>query len=147
MKSLASMRLIHYGSLCYDPKKFKPISNVTFRNVKFRTKPEGGFWTSPVNSKYGWSDWCKDESYSDLTESFEVDFNGTVFTVNSISDMKKLPWKKDKDMPYISFEDMTCDAIHLTVQGERETRYSEPSLYGWDCESVLVMNPECITAG
>ena len=33
------------------------------------------------------------------------------------------------------------DAIFLTEKGQHETRFSEPSLYGWDCECVLVMNP------
>jgi hypothetical protein len=33
------------------------------------------------------------------------------------------------------------DAIWLTENGQRETRYGEPSLYGCGCESVLIMNP------
>lgn len=36
------------------------------------------------------------------------------------------------------------DAVYLTQQGERETRFNDPSLYGWDCECVLVMNSEAI---
>jgi hypothetical protein len=37
------------------------------------------------------------------------------------------------------------DAIHLTERGEHETRLSQPySLYGWDCECVLIMNPKGI---
>ena len=37
------------------------------------------------------------------------------------------------------------DAIYLTERGQRETSYSVPAnLYGYDCESVLVMNPDCI---
>lgn len=40
----------------------------------------------------------------------------------------------------IDFEQMHAegwDGIHLTEHGQRETRFSTPGLYGWDCESTL----------
>ena len=139
------MRLIHYGATQYDPKKFLPISDLPLHN-----KPKGGLWTSPVDSKYGWWNWCEDESFGDTTKSFEVDFKGTFFVIDSVDDMNKLPWIELKGFSFVSFQALcancfTYDAIHLTEKGQNETRLTYPrSLYGWDCETVLVMNPDSI---
>ena len=49
---------------------------------------------------------------------------------------------------YPDFEKMVkmgYDAIYLTDKGQMETRFTMPDLYGWDCECVLVMNPDCVT--
>ena len=63
-------------------------------------------------------------------------------------------WRKNKNgssfkfLIGIDFEKMLSDgidAIYLTEKGEQETRFESPGLYGWDCECVLVMNPDCIT--
>lgn len=137
------MRLIHFGSTNYQPEKFNPISDRLFWN-----KPNGGLWTSPVNSKYGWKQWCKDESFclSNLTKYFEIEFTGTILKINSISDMEKLPWVELQGKHFVSFQSLCpikffYDAIHLTVRGLAVTRHK---LYGWDCETVLVMNPASI---
>lgn len=57
--------------------------------------------------------------------------------------------KMQSDIYYPDFEAMIrsgIDAIWLTPKGERETRFSHPkNLYGWDCESVLIMNPNGIS--
>ena len=38
------------------------------------------------------------------------------------------------------------DAIWLTLKGFNETHLSFPlNLYGWDCETVFIMNPNCVT--
>jgi len=47
---------------------------------------------------------------------------------------------------YLDFEQLskTYDAVWLTYNGERKTRYSNPDLYGWDCESVLILNKNSV---
>ena len=35
-------------------------------------KPVGRLWASPINSEYGWKEWCNDESYS--LDSFDTNF-------------------------------------------------------------------------
>jgi len=30
----------------------------------------------------------------------------------------------------------------LTANGERQTKYT--TLYGWDCESIVILNDKCI---
>jgi len=129
--------LIHYGADKYDKDKFMPISNRKW------VKPKGGLWTSPVTSERGWSDWSQEAQWGDLSESFTLKFSGSVLKIDCYDDISKLPWLNDN---IINFDDVIDDAIHLTVKGEEETRFSHPkSLYGWDCETVLILNPDCIT--
>lgn len=143
------LHLITYG--CgdrFDPAKFSPIKNREF------VKPAGGPWASPVNSKYGWRAWCEDANYGDLSQHFEFYFCGNVFVIDGVSDAARMPWYKPAwalgdNGACPDFEKLMLrryDAIWLTVKGERETRFGQPSLYGWDCECVLIMNPYGILA-
>lgn len=142
------MLLIHYGASEYRPELFKSISD-----NPFFIKPRGGLWCSPVDSEWGWSDWCKAEEFArgSLKKHFYVEFNGTLLVIDSVADLDQFPWIEDQGMHFITFQAMCCDgfafdAIHLTIRGEQETRLTRPwSLYGWDCECVLVMNPASIT--
>ena len=117
------------------------------------SKPIGGLWASPINSKYGWIDWCKDEEY--CLDSFDVNFqftiSGKIIKIDSKCDLNLLNWvpvyksssicRPDYEALYYS----GIDAVWLTENGQNETRFSQPhSLYGWDCESVLIMNSACI---
>jgi len=136
------LHLITYGcGKKFDRKKFNSIKN------RMHVKPEGGLWASPINSTWGWKDWCESESYGDLSSNFEFEFEGNVFVINSLQDAMKMPWREVEGYRSIKYPDyekmieLGYDAILLTENGQQETRYSEPSLYGWDCESVLVMNP------
>ena len=140
------MRLVHYGSEKFDPQKFKPI-----KDVPSRSKPSGGLWASPVHCNYGWKEWRDDEGFEDNSKSFYFDFVGRIFTIDGMKDALKLPWKKDRYGLF--FIELTqwlkngykYDAIHLTQKGELETRLAYPiSLYGWDCECVLILNPKAI---
>ena len=75
---------IHYGHLTTEPVEndilpslvrlteksavfnkglFNPIKNTSF------TKPDGGYWASPVDSSWGWKDWCEVEDFSECKES------------------------------------------------------------------------------
>jgi hypothetical protein len=142
---LVKLRLRHYGNTRYKHDLFKPICDVPFRN-----KPKGGLWTSPVDSEYGWKDWSEDNQYGDLSIHFDLAFEGTVLEIDSVEDMNELPWIEQEFMHFVSFEPlvfMGYDAIHLTNKGQCDTRLTYPkSLYGWDCETVLVMNADAILA-
>ena len=144
------MRLITYGKgNAFDIAKFEPIKNRDF------VKPFGGLWASPVDSKYGWREWCKDNEFGDLKTHFEFDFEGEVLKINDEYDMMDMPWRRfDSNVVGCSlflpdFEAMAAagvDAIWLTEDGERATRFTEPkNLYGWDAETVYTINPSCIS--
>ena len=142
-----TLELIHYGANKYFPEKVTSIRDDHW------IKPKGGLWTSPVNSGYGWRHWCEDNEFnaSLLKKSFQLRFEGCLLTIDSVQDLEKLPWI---DLSYgrcfplwEAIEFCGVDAIHLTERGEQETRFSSPhNLYGWDCETVLVMNVACLSS-
>lgn len=140
------MKLRHYGATHYNPSLFKPISD-----VPFFSKPRGGLWTSPVGAEYGWRHWCEDEGFGNLNDYFDLEFNGTILKIESVADLDLLPWVEQSGVCFVSFQalcspEFVYGAIHLTTEGQEKTRFTYPrSLYGWDCETVLVMNPRTIT--
>lgn len=140
------MLLVNYGRHKFDLKKFDEIKN---RNWN---KPYGGFWASPVTAKYGWKEWCKSERYKIGRLRCKIFLKLTskkILTINTLHDLiTKFDWIEKEWGPsfksyYPDFEKMAkkYDAIYLTEHGQWKTRLSQPySLYGWDCECVLVLN-------
>ena len=140
----------------FDPNKFNPVENSSCF-----CKPKGGLWASPVNSSWGWRQWVESEmpdwmeqKYG-LTEfRFTLKPGSKIYTINTVMDLLMVPYKIKTPNFFscfgdlIDFEGMAkdFDAILLTVIGESQTRYSEHeygmSLYGWDCESLLVLRPD-----
>lgn len=146
------LTMIHYGTDKYNPYLFEPITNRSKLN-----KPDGGLWGSSPDTDSGWFEWCVSRGYmhQDDKQRFEVNIHGRVITINSVADIvRDFIWKEvDPDKNYIGlplmidFEAMTktVDAIHLTKRGQAVTLCSRPhSFFGWDCESILVLNQEVI---
>jgi hypothetical protein len=141
------LNLITYGcGKAFDPAKFKPITNRDF------VKPDGGLWASPVTAEESWRAWCEAKSYGmeKLKESFTFQLDGRVLVIDSRSDMEQMPWLCHPELHSLTWPDFEAmaknwDAIYLTAKGQWATRLSlGHNLYGWDCESVLVMNPTCV---
>jgi len=144
IERLVRLELVHYGSLEFKKELVLPVTNSPRRN-----KPKGGLWTSPVGPCFGWKDWCEAESYGDTCKCFNLEFVGSLLRIDSVEDMLRLPWEGEDMFPWIDFERLAgkYDAIHLTENGENDTRFTNPkSLYGWDCETVFVMNKDCLKA-
>lgn len=145
------LEVIHYGNSIYKSEEFKPILNQMF------IKPLGGLWTSPVISTWSWRDWCASQEYGECIQenSFNLKFNkdAKILIIESYQDLEEIV--KDyrilsdpllKFFTILDFEKLreSCDAIWLTEEGQRQTHLSTPlSLYGWDCESILIMNSDC----
>ena len=156
---------VSYGLGEYDPNLFDAI-----KNTKYNIKPLGGLWTSPKESKYGWIDFCRNENYyksGGFKTGFEFQLkpNSSVYIINTFYDLIKAPYKiKDPlysgisfNQNFIDYEEMTkeYDAIWLTDDGQYETRLPEMNglfdfdgrvinLYGWDCESLIILRKDCI---
>lgn len=145
-------KYIHYGSSTFQPDKFQPIYNQKWA----ATKPIGGIWASPVDAGWGWKQWCISENFfvDKLNTSFEfyLDDNARVCHIKSADDLKKLPkWQGlFKSSGYcIDFEKAMkeYDAIELHLSDEIKDDYLDSlyfALYGWDCDSILIMNPDII---
>jgi len=160
---ILTLDLIHYGKTVFDPSKFTPVANsdcnkpthyidtVNPRTGKIgRCHRSSGLWASPIDAAYGWKEWATDNDF--ITESLNewMTFrlsNANVLVINSEADLEHLLW--DENHPVyaqgIRFGDMRdqgVQAIYLTARGERETKWGLlRSLYGWDCESVVILDP------
>ena len=149
---------IHYGATEFDPEKGFPIEN-----NKGWIKPKGGLWASRINATRGWKDWCEVEDFRECTEKLSFKFtikNGSnIVTIKSLEDLEKLPVQEgsrwSKDTPWrsyiIDFEkciDQGIDAVELCIYGDEYDcdDYFElhNSLYGWDCDSIVILNPNAV---
>lgn len=123
-------------------------------------KPYGGLW----NCKYtpnkefvsAWEEFCTKECFCDDTINSGVIFNlknnTRVYVIDTLSDLINLAdeYSQESILPFTKLLDFTkiakdFDCIYLTDRGQCETRFSrEVSLYGWDVESLLILNFDCI---
>lgn len=80
-------KYIHYGHKKFEPDRFKEI-----KNRDFWMKPDGGFWASPVDAKWGWKDWCESENFMDcdIENSFKFTLKDTanVIHIHSVDDLE-----------------------------------------------------------
>jgi hypothetical protein len=142
---------IHYGSPKFDINEFCPISNIDRFN-----KPHGGLWASPVNSDHNWRWWCLNSNYKTycLNEhfSFKLKDDANICDINSRSDLIKLKQQgfcHDYQNPFPSPQDYYPDFEKLIDAGYDGMAVTMDnnlyfSLYGWDCDSLLVFDPNCM---
>jgi len=163
---LVNIKFVSYGLSEYNPDLFNSI-----KNTEYNIKPSGGLWTSPKNSDYGWIDFCRDENYfksGGFRTGFEFQLkpNSKVYIIDTFLDLIQVPYKIKNPLyssnisfhqNFIDYEEMSkeYDAIWLTDNGEKDTRLPEMyglfdfdgntiNLYGWDCESLLILRKDCI---
>lgn len=136
---------IHYGHKCFDDNLFQEIVN-----EYAWVKPIGGLWASNINAKYGWKDWCKEQRFRncsiDNSFKFKLKENAKVLKINNADMLNELPVA---DTPYkmswinLDFEKIKkeYDAIEVLISEDHQLYWD---LYGWDCDSLLVLNKEVI---
>jgi hypothetical protein len=155
-----SIELIHYGKNVFTSSKFQPIKNKSYRN-----KPKGGFWASPVGCDRSWKEFysdivADDEENNYWDRNFTFTYTGTFLVIRGALDLNDLPWKQ----PYVKkngskipvgtglvpdFEKLKAAGIDAILYYETGDAYDwiyeyNKDLYGWDCTSVLILNPNPI---
>lgn len=142
---------IHYGAKAFDLDKFKKVNN-----YDFFSKPTGGFWASPVDAKNGWKTWCENESFNldglNKHFCFELAEDAKVYHIRKADDIYELPLLAHSLFSctvYIDFEEASksWDAIEVHISDDPAMEYTNSIywlLYGWDCDSILIMNPNVI---
>lgn len=144
---------IHYGSTKFIPTKGFPI-----KNQEYFMKPKGGLWASRKNASFGWKDWCKEEDFRDcdIANSFEFTFakQAKIVTINTTKQLYNLPKMENDGLAWvysIDFEKclhLGIDAIELCWYGDEYRDAASGNLhyelYGWDCDSIVVLNPDAI---
>jgi hypothetical protein len=112
-------------------------------------KPLGAFWTSTYNGfSSSWLEWCEIEMpewVKPYNFVLTVDPSAKVYVINSLEDLEQLvamyPYGgfMSQYLTYIDWAAMAnegWDGIQVTEAGQWATRYSNPGLNGWDCEST-----------
>lgn len=153
---------IHYGSTKFDPTHGFPI-----RNANDWSKPIGGLWASRVDASYGWKHWCEGEDYCRCEKSNSFEFTmkdpSKVAVIRNKTDLLKLPTvvsdyllKRSEDLGtdiplFINFEECLrrgIDAIELCWFGDEYGGQRGDNMnyimIGWDCDSIVVLNPEAV---
>lgn len=148
------MRVRHWGHTRFNRQLFKPVKN-------WWTKPKGGFWGSPVDSCYSWWHWNQETHLRNLEDKprFEFEVTGRILTIKSKEDLIGLPvyksnlkydgtdewmkrfYEKFHCMMWLDFEALTKDYDAIVFITNAET---QELLVGWDCDTVLVLNPDCV---
>ena len=150
---------ITYGFKIDDPKEIK---------MDLRTgaamKPASALWGSPIDAEFGWKEWCECEQWipgdgkMSFEEYFDIHFtwslkeDSKIFTISTNDDLLELKSlgiiRKDTDWRgnIVDFNvayNKGYSAIELTDPCIGHRFYDELELLfnGWDCESIVVLDP------
>lgn len=145
---------IHYGATQFDPSLGFPV-----RNKEWWVKPNGGLWASRKNATFGWKDWCDREEFRDcdIKNSFEFVLRdeSKIAIISTLTQLRRLPEINNNRfgalLYFIDFERcirLGIDAIELCWYGDEYKDVANGdlyfSLYGWDCDSIIVLNPDAV---
>lgn len=137
---------VHYGHKQFLKQRFIEIRNEW-------VKPIGGLWASDVNAEYGWKQWNESENFRECSEDkafyFDLAAGANVLHIRKKEDLDDLPKYQDIEFAigntaYLDFEmlkDLGVDAIELHLSEDHRLYWV---LYGWDCDSILILNPDVV---
>lgn len=122
-------------------------------------------WGSPKhdNEYIGtWHEWCMCNHFNTGLSNYYIEYkikeDSNLYIIDSQNDLIKLIESYDRvenELPitvfvYPNFEAIAkdYDGIYLTQKGQYDTHMPidkyEYNLYGWDCECLLIFNPDII---
>lgn len=139
---------IHYGSDRFRLKQFRPIINMAHRN-----KPDGGLWASAVDAEYGWKQWNEDtnrvECRDECAFRFTLADDANVYRINSVDDVRMMPRQGDfmhldGDRVIPDFYGMKSAGVDVIEFNLSNDWHLYDALYGWDCDCILVLNPDVV---
>jgi hypothetical protein len=152
---------IHYGASNYEPQRF-----TTILNTLLGVKPEGGLWATPENADYGWKEWCESNEFNmdrlNKHFKFKLSQQANILQINCVEDLKSLPKAEPPQIGgaklpssimswvLLDFEKLLqngVDAIQVNISNDTALEFDDKlyyALYGWDCDSILVMNKDVI---
>lgn len=148
---MSSKTYIHYGSDVFDMEKFNSIKDLK-RDNRGINKPDFGLWASPVDTDFGWKDWCEGEEFHldrlDKRFTFTLSEDAKILTVRGLDDVKDYTSYIDERITL--FKVLDFDRIMRRFDGMElihEDRYSElhdSFFYTWDCDSIVIWNPQVL---
>lgn len=142
-QTIKDLVLLHCGSETFDDNLFKDIENDCYW-----IKPNGGFWSSPIDSELSWKYWCKENCFrsTEINFSFKLKEDSNIIVIDDIETFNILPKLNSKSnflKDIIDFEYLAkhSDGIWITKKGLYDCHRE---LYGYDVETVLIFNKEKI---
>lgn len=146
------MIFVSYLNGEYDQKSFKPIQYGGITATL--NKCHNGLWACPLESTYGWKEWCEKEEFfiGNNLFTFKLKDNAKIYVIDNYEDLEKISTLKDRfGMRYINFKqllDNNYDGIYASENAVKSLRYindgSIQDLSSWDVESLCVFNPNVI---
>ena len=138
---MRKQKYIHYGHKEFSLDMFNPIVN-----CRYFSKPTGGLWASPVDADNGWKVWCDAENFRkcEIENSFTFTLrdDANVLYIDSKECLTGLPKQNTwyDIWCILDFEKLmeTYDAVELNLSAAPNLYFE---LYGWDCDSILILNP------
>ena len=143
---------IHYGHKEFINELFEPI-----RERALFVKPYGGLWASRSDSTDSWKKWCESNEFHLSKYSDDNYFKfylkqGTRLLIidhhEQLNDLPHIEIKKKygiemKELCFIDFQKLAkeYDAMEVLISKDYQLYWD---LYGWDCDSLLVFNKDCI---
>jgi len=136
---------IHHGSECFLPNVYRHIENRAYFS-----KPDGGLWASRTDAVFGWQEWCQEEDFQLYKLKkwflFDVTPEARILTIENTSQLDPLPEVNPFPLAgivHLDFEELsrTWDAIEVLISKDEKLYFA---LYGWDCDSILIMNPKIL---
>lgn len=141
------MAYIHYGSPWFSLERFDQP-----RNIRSWNKPKGGLWASDEVAKCGWKDWCIAEDFRKCTDDnafrFELAPSANILCLDSVDAVGKLPSQESGYSGLcckaIDFEKLVSDGVDVIDFKLSTDPRLYWSMYGWDCDCILVLNPAVV---
>ena len=149
-----------YGLGKYNPISFQPVQNRV--DGMMMNKPKGGLWASPVKDNgHGWKEWNESEKFmawdDDDFFEFRLKPNARVLEIRTEQDAMNLPriednpkyenffgrrpWYREDYRVHPDFEELSKKYDVIDFECNSDTY---EVMFGWDVDSILVMNPEVI---
>ena len=131
---------IHYGSSRFDIEKFEEV-----QNCDVLSKPvNGGLWASPEGAEDGWQKINAIRPQDRFSFKFQLISSAKVLMLDNKDIIDKLPQISSKSDFYpvtLDFEKLSTEYDVIYYKYNREMDEILPS---WDCDCILVMNPNVI---
>lgn len=158
------MTYIHYGDTKFDYDLFDRIRNRNESCGVLGIKPLGGLWATPKEASYiDWKKWCLSNEFNCDRLAYYFEFNLTqnakIFHIANADDVYELvslgccdlqpasyrylnPTSEIPPVEKIDFEMLVklgYDGFELHMN---QNLYW--AMYGWDCDTLLIFNPDVI---
>lgn len=151
-------KYVHFGHSYFDRGRFEHPKDV--KGSIMMNKPYGGLWASPCKKNcYTWLDWCKSEDFcldkytSESRFTFRLTDDARVFHIRTPEDAyyladnyplgHKMHHMVILEIDYAKVVD-DYDAVQIHIYDEEGSYKLYSVMYGWDCDSIVVLNPEVI---